>query len=840
MSAKTRLIFKQIINESKAGSRICGGHLSLNRLGAGSWKGKIDTPEPAVIKFYSGYLQEARNISEPEYKEFASMKGQFLLKGTAMTPTFICDPQAQIEYSEAEPGDETPFRELSLVYDAADFQNAPGSDSPASKLRLPLLDEEAEARSRFFELGVELEIANAVASSKEQNARLDLPLHELEKLTSTVPLEQMCGVAKLMNRERFLTWMTSIFGHDIPHSAFEAFRNALLRDYVRMPSIKVLSELPEGKQAGYDSDQKAILFQRAFVKEALDDEDAAATFFAALIEEFGHHVDDLLRNKYSKTGGDKIGEFGDEGAQFGYSLSNLKWDLSDTAIIAHYMLDPQIHEITITWPQYKKAIEELLGPEEQRKDDMQGAIEFFGAGKGHGKPGQSFGHESIEDVLKPVFNKQEREQIYFGNWMRDYSQAITPISTLVFSRKALTEVFDIYARAKFADKPEYRVTETRFGVYRAEEHIDNPTGLKNAAPVFNQAPTKHATSIDPVQQRARYIADRLPGSDISGAQYMEAELAAALNASDLVEGRRRLGQALHTLEDFYAHSNFCELALRSVGKTSVEPWTSSVSAAGKTFFPLVTGNFGGLDTAASIFLALGEIMEADLDSLCEAGKRPVGVKIMLVLLKDYKPHIAKQFEAMLVELEEIKKAHPKIATLGCRTIGTFGKVINYAFGVIIRLLANQIDEYQTLTANTATINPSHTQLAKDHDDHPLHLLAADCAKIAVADIGQQVKEIWDGKNSLPKFEAITAVQKAASAYFVHPDLIVKPPVGSAKLNEIISTVEAFAKSPVNAGKISQASKRSQLEEHLDKAKEYADRATESIPIERLKQIFGIE
>ena len=69
---------------------------------------------------------------------------------------------------------------------------------------------------------------------------------------------------------------------------------------------------------------------------------------------------------------------------------------------------------------------------------------------------------------------------------------------------------------------------------------------------------------------------------------------------------------------------FCELALRALGKTGVQPWTKSKSENGVTFFPLVTGIFGGDDTAASIFLALGEILERDMDKPCEAGARSMG------------------------------------------------------------------------------------------------------------------------------------------------------------------------------------------------------------------------
>ncbi len=92
-----------------------------------------------------------------------------------------------------------------------------------------------------------------------------------------------------------------------------------------------------------------------------------------------------LRNRLSKTGGDAAI---DEGAVFAYVMANLRWDETE--------------------------------------------VEFFGAGRGrkHAKPGTSFAHESIEDAL-PLdkaglvgFDDKEKDEIYFGNWPRDFSQLL--------------------------------------------------------------------------------------------------------------------------------------------------------------------------------------------------------------------------------------------------------------------------------------------------------------------------------------------------------------------------------------------------------------------------------
>jgi uncharacterized membrane protein YgcG len=75
---------------------------------------------------------------------------------------------------------------------------------------------------------------------------------------------------------------------------------------------------------------------------------------------------------------------------------------------------------------------------------------------------------------------------------------------------------------------------------------------------------------------------------------------------NLAEALRCLGQGLHCLEDFGAHTNYTELALRELGHHNVFPHTgvqTQVNVHGKHVFPLVTGTFGGVDFFHSV---LGE------------------------------------------------------------------------------------------------------------------------------------------------------------------------------------------------------------------------------------------
>lgn len=88
---------------------------------------------------------------------------------------------------------------------------------------------------------------------------------------------------------------------------------------------------------------------------------------------------------------------------------------------------------------------------------------------------------------------------------------------------------------------------------------------------------------------------------------------------DLSEALRCLGQGLHCLEDFGAHTNYTELVLRELGYTNVFPHVgeqAGINLHGKQTFPLVTGTFGGVDFFHSV---LGEandhITQTEIDEV---------------------------------------------------------------------------------------------------------------------------------------------------------------------------------------------------------------------------------
>ncbi|KAL4807691.1 heterokaryon incompatibility protein Het-C-domain-containing protein [Aspergillus unguis] len=247
--------------------------------------------------------------------------------------------------------------------------------------------------------------------------------------------------------------------------------------------------------------------------------------------------------------------------------------------------------------------------------------------------GKNWRHGDIEDMLKTVaFIKGHKwtsnmvKRVYFGNWLRDYSQAMDvgtlkslPADTIRILVWILSFLTFGYATA------EYEVTAERLGVYRPEEHIDNPKDYadnEDARQFDNRlrGPIRQIElDIDPDTGMKNYIANE-KGDWATSAAYIKFSLARSIhygrlytsgghrkgNEEDLCEALRCLGQGLHTLEDFAAHTNYVELALREMGFHNVFPHVGTqtqINLRGHHVYPLVTGTFGMVDFFHSV---LGE------------------------------------------------------------------------------------------------------------------------------------------------------------------------------------------------------------------------------------------
>lgn len=207
---------------------------------------------------------------------------------------------------------------------------------------------------------------------------------------------------------------------------------------------------------------------------------------------------------------------------------------------------------------------------------------------------------------------------------RDYSQAIDTAGLKGVNAETLRVLVWILSfLANGYATEEFEVTAERLGTYRPEEHIDNPLGYPEDAQKSDKrlrGPVRPIeVEIDPQTGMKNYIANE-KGDWATSAGYLRFSLARSIHygrlytsgakgsgkEEDLNEALRCLGQALHCMEDFPAHSNYCELALRELGYRNVYPHCGTdteINLRGKHVFPLVTGTFGGVDFFHSV---LGE------------------------------------------------------------------------------------------------------------------------------------------------------------------------------------------------------------------------------------------
>ncbi|KAH9905125.1 heterokaryon incompatibility Het-C [Xylariomycetidae sp. FL2044] len=264
---------------------------------------------------------------------------------------------------------------------------------------------------------------------------------------------------------------------------------------------------------------------------------------------------------------------------------------------------------------------------------LVGPVSAFGAGEvpvGSEFKGYVWRHGDIGEVLQYLpmsfithyrFTQLQRKQIYFGNWLRDFSQVIDTTCLENVPEPILRAIVSVMGFMEFGfATDEFDVTRERLGCYTHVEHIDNPAGYPDDAKKVDErlrGPVDpRELQFDPKTGMKNYIANSGQGWATS-ADYIREQLEACIEL-----GRRKrdpdakkesyihLGAALHTLEDFSAHSNFVELCLHELGEETVFPFVGdacTVEIPGifkrRKVAPIVTGTFGMLDIFHSL---LGE------------------------------------------------------------------------------------------------------------------------------------------------------------------------------------------------------------------------------------------
>ncbi|KAI9648603.1 hypothetical protein NHQ30_003240 [Ciborinia camelliae] len=246
--------------------------------------------------------------------------------------------------------------------------------------------------------------------------------------------------------------------------------------------------------------------------------------------------------------------------------------------------------------------------------------------------GINWRHGDIEDTLLTLFmsracggkkfDKMMVARVYFGNWLRDYSQAIDVGTVKYVSAEAIRILLWVLGFMTFGyGTREFEVTAQRLGCYRPEDHIDNP---KDYADNLDASQYDHRLrgpvdeevelAIDPQTGMKNYIANEQAGIMTSALHVRKLfresirlgrSYGRSKNKDELYEALRLLGTGLHCLEDYSAHSNYTELALIEMGERDVFPHVGRrtkirLPGVQQSVYPIITGTFGGVDFLHSV------------------------------------------------------------------------------------------------------------------------------------------------------------------------------------------------------------------------------------------------
>ncbi len=184
-------------------------------------------------------------------------------------------------------------------------------------------------------------------------------------------------------------------------------------------------------------------------------------------------------------------------------------------------------------------------------------------------------HGDIEDTLLTLvmaravggkkFNKLMVSRVYFGNWLRDYSQAIDVGTVKAVSAEAIRLLLCVLGFLTFGfGSQEFEVTADRLGCYRPEDHIDNPKNYADNEDARQyerrlRGPVDEGVelAIDPETGMKNYIANERANIMTSALHVRKlftrcVELGRNYKRnnrkSDLYEALRLLGTGLHCLE----------------------------------------------------------------------------------------------------------------------------------------------------------------------------------------------------------------------------------------------------------------------------------------------------
>jgi len=364
---------------------------------------------------------------------------------------------------------------------------------------------------------------------------------------------------------------------------------------------------------------------------------------------------------------------------------------------------------------------------------------------------QRFGDKGHSDATESLvgFTTAQMKDIQFGNWLIDMRQ-ISLVQEFLNGFAELDntdcqEIVSVLAEDKFGKDFAKRVNNENMTKYKEEEHFDNP----NKYPV-NQ-------KVQPFIFKSSILINILLGN--------------AIDKGNTPKGREYFGNALHVVQDFFAHSNFVEISLKLSGAKSNVDTQGGTTTRGEDI--LTSGIFEKLDTAIS----LGKMLADKIKEPPKPGQHgpAASTRIAIIILKKskYKDY-AESYEKFLHGVNSVKTTAKKVVPKWLQN------GIALLKSIVANFIAQQINEKAKVAAKStgAKGNPSHSKLAKDSDldTRGFFPIAHGLSTIATLDFGETVRNYWTKINNAGtqyektklKSEAKVALKKLVIKYIAHP------------------------------------------------------------------------
>jgi hypothetical protein len=408
-------------------------------------------------------------------------------------------------------------------------------------------------------------------------------------------------------------------------------------------------------------------------------------------------------------------------------------------------------------------VTQISKPQQVRSNSIQ---RFQAGDTGHG------GIET-EGLGAAGFSAADVSKIYLGNWMRDFSQFPSFCFPLV----------ELLALGEFGVK----VSKDQLGTYVPSEHLDNPAGAgsnedpllkgtKDSAKAYDKlSPDQKAAYEDEqthiAEVQAAEAASGLPEYIELGKYHAKKELANAVNLGKTDDGMMAMGNGLHTIEDYFAHSNFTEVALwnlRNEGAITPEEY----NALGFTDLGRETATLGGSDpinvtqpaiitgTYATIYDNIVSLIE-QICTEVENGQLTKAFIVGALMEQGIDiPGIAKNLGMTTEELEKFAINNGKqeldklVDAVGIpRLLAAFPGIATTMHAIIASVKASVEALQKAATALASASDkklagPTHSEIAKDSPEHRLYPMARSLAVYVDEKIGEALKTAWEERDKI--------------------------------------------------------------------------------------------